>query len=155
MWYASVHLRYPIIDHSVNFGGQRHPIFISNFHSNVRKPWPGLVPFGWEHVYQLNYSWVGSSQDTNMNLPLKLVCLVVGAIWIDKFLHFLLKNAENYKREKKMQFFVVVAFLLVLSFEEIIIWPELSSPPSFRIQGGWSELYGRNWTDERKSLGLI
>ena len=31
------------------------------------------------------------------------------------------------------------AILLVLPIEEISLQPELSSPPCFRIQGGWSE----------------
>ena len=31
----------------------------------------------------------------------------------------------------------------------MIIWPELSSPPRFRIQGGWSQRDG-GWTDGRR-----
>ena len=40
------------------------------------------------------------------------------------------------------------AILLVLLFEEISIWPELFSPPRFRIQGGWSERDGGGQTDK-------
>ena len=35
------------------------------------------------------------------------------------------------------------AILLILSIEEISLWPELSSPPRFRIQGGYPEHHGR------------
>ena len=35
------------------------------------------------------------------------------------------------------------AIPLVLSIEEMSLWPELSSPPRFRIQGGWSERHGQ------------
>ena len=47
-----------------------------------------------------------------------------------------------YKREKK-------AILLVLPFKEICIWPELSSPVYFRIQGRWSDCYGQRMNGEQ------
>ena len=46
------------------------------------------------------------------------------------------------------------AIPLVLPIEEISLRPELSSPPRFRIQEGWSERDGGR-TDGRKSLCLI
>ena len=71
------------------------------------------------------------------------------------------KMPKNHFFSKKMKFLKILvfrrkkknAFPLVLPIEEIILRPELSSPPSFRIQGGYRERYGR--TDERKSSCLI
>ena len=47
-------------------------------------------------------------------------------------------------------------YSLFLLIEEISFWPELSSPPCFRFQGGWSERDGEGQSlDRRKSLCLI
>ena len=44
----------------------------------------------------------------------------------------------------------------VLPIREISLWPELSSPPRFRIQGGYHKRYGRKEKEPvRKSLCLI
>ena len=51
---------------------------------------------------------------------------------------FLIKNRKCLKEEKKL--LKKNPILLVLPFEEISIWPELSSPPYFRIQGGGGTL---------------
>ena len=45
------------------------------------------------------------------------------------------------------------AILLVLPIEEISLWPELSSPPRFRFQGGYPERDGQT-EDGPKSLCL-
>ena len=45
------------------------------------------------------------------------------------------------------------AIFLVLPIEEICLWPELSSPPRFRIQGGSPER--QTLTDGRESSCLI
>ena len=48
------------------------------------------------------------------------------------------------------------AILLVLPIEDISLQPELSSPPRFRIQGGYPERdEGRRTKDGRKSSCLI
>ena len=44
---------------------------------------------------------------------------------------------------------------LALQFEEIILRSGLSSPPRFRIQGGWSERHRRSPDGGRKSWCLI
>ena len=44
----------------------------------------------------------------------------------------ILKALLFCKKEKK-------AIVLVLPFQEISLWPELSSPHRFRIQGGYPE----------------
>ena len=64
-----------------------------------------------------------------------------------------LKNLKNLKKFKKSENFKNIFFfpaklnknyiLLVLPIKEISLRPELSSPPRFRIQGGWSERYER------------
>ena len=58
--------------------------------------------------------------------------------------HFFSKNLKILKifffRRKKNK---KNAIILVLPNEEIILRPELSSPPRFRIQGGYPERYGR------------
>ena len=48
------------------------------------------------------------------------------------------KNCKKNCKIRKYNLFAPqkIAILLVLPFEEISIRPELSSPPSFRIQGG-------------------
>ena len=50
------------------------------------------------------------------------------------------ENFENIFFCWKKKIYIIV----VLPIEEIRLWPELSSPPRFRIQGGWSERYGRS-----------
>ena len=56
------------------------------------------------------------------------------------------KNLKNHFKKK--------AIPLVLPIEEISLQPDLSRPPRFRIQGGWSERY--TWKDgRRKSASLI
>ena len=50
--------------------------------------------------------------------------------------------------------YIYIYIPLVLSIEENSLRPELSSPPCFRIQGGWSERYGGR-TKGRKFLCLI
>ena len=46
------------------------------------------------------------------------------------FFLFFLEEKKRRKKEKKN------AILLVFQYLEEAIWPELSSPPRFRIQGG-------------------
>ena len=48
---------------------------------------------------------------------------------------------------------IFYAMLLVMSIEEISIRLELSSPPRFRIQGGYPECDGR--TDEENPLSNL
>ena len=58
------------------------------------------------------------------------------SLWLMLFLPFGKKNETKNlpeKREEKKH------ILLVLPIEEISLWPELSSPPHLRIQGGYSE----------------
>ena len=57
---------------------------------------------------------------------------------------------ENHCKKKEKN-----KILLVLPFEEISLQPELSSPPLFRIQGGYPEHDGRRTKDGGKSLCLI
>ena len=54
---------------------------------------------------------------------------------ISKFRNYFVSRR---KKEKKMN-----AIILVLPNEEISLRPELSSPPRFRIQGGYPERYTR------------
>ena len=69
--------------------------------------------------------------------------------------HFFSKNLKIlkiffFRRKIKKN-----AIPLVLLIEEISLRPELSSPPRFRIQGGYPERYGRTNEAGRKSLCLI
>ena len=47
------------------------------------------------------------------------------------------------------------AILLVLPIEEISLWPELSTPPCFRIQGGSPERYTRRTEDGGRAEILV
>ena len=49
------------------------------------------------------------------------------------------QNLKKVFKNLKILFSAKNANLLVLPIEEISIRPELSSPPRFRVQGGWSE----------------
>ena len=60
-----------------------------------------------------------------------------------KLHHKMSKNLKSQKSQKNHLFQNKKnAILLVLPNEEISLRPELSRPPRFRIQGGWSERYG-------------
>ena len=57
------------------------------------------------------------------------------------------KKLKNPLFSKILKFFKEKKFLAqkksIPSIEEISLWPELSSPPRFRIQGGSAECYGQ------------
>ena len=57
----------------------------------------------------------------------------------------MVKKSEDLKKSQKIAFFQQKKYdiHLVLPIEAISRRPELSSPPRFRIQGGWSERYER------------
>ena len=56
-------------------------------------------------------------------------------------------HRDSMKESAKGQFFENY-ILLVLPFEEISLRPELSTPPRFRIQGGYPERDGEVRTNE-------
>ena len=70
-----------------------------------------------------------------------------------------LQKSEKLKKKKLQIFFFLNPIILIFQHEDYAIWPKLSSPTRFRIQGGWSERYGEEEkevrTNERKSLCLI
>ena len=56
------------------------------------------------------------------------------------------RNEKKFTKKKKTN-----AIRLVLPNEEISLWPVLSSPPRFRIQGGYPELHRREgWRTEQE-----